>query len=193
MLKHAVIAGLLSTGCEVHDLGILPTPTCGYAIRRLKAAGGIQITASHNPAPWNGLKLFGRDGAVLPAAEGEKAKALYDTGPLRRAAWDGQGSARTDAGILDRHRDLALALADAGRVRARRYDVLLDGNGGSGGPLGRRLLEALGCVVEPLACEPDGQFRHEPEPTPAHLRDVAAEVSRRGCAAGFCLDPDADR
>src|SRR5437868_6281410 len=96
-LRHAALAGLLAAGCEVVDIGSAPTPTVGGAVREPGAAGGLQITASHNPAPWNGLKLFGRDGAVLPAAEGEKAKALYDTGPLRRAAWDGQGSARTDA------------------------------------------------------------------------------------------------
>src|ERR1700681_4265748 len=68
MLRHAVIAGLESCGCEIHDLGITPPPTCVLAARRLDAAGAVQTTASHNPAPWNGLKLFGSDGAVLSAA-----------------------------------------------------------------------------------------------------------------------------
>src|SRR5215470_8861530 len=77
VLRHAVLAGLLGAGCEVHDLGVAPTPTCGLAVRRLQAAGGIQITASHNPAPWNGLKLFGPDGAVLSAIEGKKVQALF--------------------------------------------------------------------------------------------------------------------
>src|SRR5215211_1386889 len=66
MLRHAVTAGLLGAGCTVEDVGIAPTPTCGFAVRQLKAAGAIQITASHNPAPWNGLKMFDPDGAVLP-------------------------------------------------------------------------------------------------------------------------------
>src|SRR5213080_792535 len=70
MLRHAVIAGLLSGGCTVEDIGIVPTPTCGFAVRFLQAAGAIQITASHNPAPWNGLKMFGPDGAVLSAGDG---------------------------------------------------------------------------------------------------------------------------
>src|SRR5262249_48488340 len=70
MIRHAVLAGLLGAGCEVHDIGVAPTPTCGLAIRRLQAAGGIQITASHNPAPWHGLKLFRPEGPGLPAAPG---------------------------------------------------------------------------------------------------------------------------
>src|SRR5262245_55047405 len=76
MLRHAVLSGLLGAGCEVHDLAVAPTPTVGLAIRKLNAAGGIQITASHNPAEWNGLKLFGPDGAVLSPAEGQKIKAI---------------------------------------------------------------------------------------------------------------------
>src|SRR5438552_11747535 len=92
MLRHAVLAGLLSAGCEVHDLGVAPTPTCGFAVRRLQAAGGIQITASHNPAEWNGLKLFGPDGMVLTAAEGQKIKSLFDGGSFRRVAWNKLGT-----------------------------------------------------------------------------------------------------
>src|SRR5262245_20446018 len=85
MLRHAVLAGLLGTGCDVHDLGVLPTPTVGLAVRRLQAAGAIQITASHNPAEWNGLKLFAADGAVLSPAQGAKIKALYQSGQFRLA------------------------------------------------------------------------------------------------------------
>src|SRR6266566_3820219 len=86
MLRHAVLAGLLGAGCEVQDIGVAPTPTFGLAIRRLQAAGGIQITASHNPAPWNGLKLFGLDGQVLSAAVGGKVRELFETGAARLAA-----------------------------------------------------------------------------------------------------------
>src|SRR4051794_30693910 len=76
MLGSAAAAALLACGCRVIDCGIAPTPTCGVAVRAHAAAGGLQVTASHNPAPWNGLKMFGPDGAVLPAAEGEKVRAL---------------------------------------------------------------------------------------------------------------------
>src|SRR5579885_2135122 len=80
MLRHAVLSGLLAAGCAVHDLGVAPTPTVGLAVRRLGAAGAVQITASHNPAPWNGLKLFGPDGAVLSAANGKQVQAFFESG-----------------------------------------------------------------------------------------------------------------
>src|SRR5260370_15704293 len=88
MLRHAVLAGLLGAGCEVHDLGVAPTPTFGLALRMLLAAGGIQITASHNPAPWNGLKLFAPDGAVLSAVQGREIPAIFDARRIRRVPRD---------------------------------------------------------------------------------------------------------
>ena len=92
MLRHAVLAGLLGAGCTVEDIGIAPTPTCGFAVKQSGAAGAIQITASHNPAPWNGLKMFGSDGAVLPADAGAVIRGLYESGDFPRSAWDGIGS-----------------------------------------------------------------------------------------------------
>src|SRR3954468_16216969 len=108
MLASAAAAGLLAAGCRVIDCGIAPTPTCGVAVRINGAAGGLQITASHNPAPWNGLKLFGRDGAVLPAAEGEKVKAIYDAGRFRAATWDQVGTRQVLANPFRPHRDTVL-------------------------------------------------------------------------------------
>src|SRR5216683_772722 len=92
MLRHAVLAGLLGSGCEVQDIGVAPTPTFGLAVSRLQAAGGIQITASHNPAPWNGLKLFGPDGAVLSARKGREIQAIFEAGSFRRVSWDELGT-----------------------------------------------------------------------------------------------------
>jgi phosphomannomutase len=193
MLRHAALAGLTSAGCTVADIGIAPTPTVGIAVRELGAAGGLQITASHNPAPWNGLKLFGPDGAVLPAAEGEKVRALYESGPLTRAGWDGLGTLRDVDSAGDWHRRRVLDLIDVPQVTGRRFAVLLDGNGGAGGPLGVGVLESLGCTVRQSACAQDGRFAHEPEPVPAHLGGVARAVREANVAAGFVLDPDADR
>src|SRR6059058_2628832 len=92
MLRLAVIAGLASCGCEIRDLGITPTPTVGLAVRKLDAAGAIQITASHNPAPWNGLKLFGSDGAVLSAGEGRQVQQRFESGAGRAVAWNELGT-----------------------------------------------------------------------------------------------------
>jgi phosphomannomutase len=192
MLGHAVLAGLLSAGCRITDIGVAPTPTCGVAIRRLQAAGGIQITASHNPAEWNGLKLFGPAGEVLTAALGKQVQAIFEARAFARKAWNELGHQESSPAI-DWHRDRVLELVDAARIRERRFSVFLDANGGAGGPLGQRLLEALGATVYCQGCEADGRFAHPPEPLAENLREVAPRVAEKGAAIGLVLDPDADR
>jgi phosphomannomutase len=193
MLKHAVLAGLFSTGCTVEDIGIAPTPTVGIAVRTLKAAGAIQITASHNPAPWNGLKMFGPDGAVLPAEEGRQVRMLFESGALARVGWDRIGAVRIPPDVLDDHSRLVREHVSPALIAGRGLRVFLDGNGGAGGPLGAKLLGELGCEVVQHHCEANGVFVHEPEPTPAHLVDVAPWVKQTESAVGFVLDPDSDR
>src|SRR4051812_8968242 len=107
MLRNAVLAGLNAVGCSAEDIGIAPTPTVGIAVRQLGAAGGIQITASHNPAPWNGLKMFGADGAVLPADRGKQVQKLFEENGIKYAAWDGIGSVRVPPDLLEEHIKLA--------------------------------------------------------------------------------------
>jgi phosphomannomutase len=193
LLRHAVLAGLLAAGCKVADLDVAPTPTCGLAVRHLQAAGGIQITASHNPAPWNGLKLFGSDGSVLTVAEGGKIKELFDAKTFRRVSWSEVGSVTACQEAGDWHRERVLELVDGARIRSRGLRAFLDANGGAGGPLGQRLLEALGCQSICHACGADGHFLHEPEPIPANLREICPLVVQHGADIGFVLDPDADR
>jgi phosphomannomutase len=193
MLRHAVLAGLLGAGCEVYDLDVAPTPTCGLAVRRLRAAGGIQITASHNPAPWNGLKLFGADGRVLSAGEGQKVQQLFAAGSFRRVPWDGLGTSAECRQAQDWHCGRVLELVDVSRIRGRNLRTFLDANGGAGGPLGRRLLEALQTRPVCLGDGADGHFMHEPEPVLANLGAVCPRVAQEGADVGFVLDPDADR
>ena len=118
MLGHAILAGLTAAGCEVHDLGVTPTPTVGLAVRTLKAAGGVQITASHNPAEWNGLKLFGPDGRVLSAAEGRKIQTLFESGAAASVPWDRLGTAQDYRKAEDDHRERVLELVDAPVIQA---------------------------------------------------------------------------
>jgi phosphomannomutase len=193
MLRHAVLAGLAASGCEIHDLGVAATPTLGLAIRTLGAAGGIQITASHNPAPYNGLKLFGSDGRVLSDALGKKVQELFGAGTVRTVRHSDVGSVRYYRQAEEVHGDCVLRLVDGSRIRAARFRALLDGNGGAGGPLGCRLLQSLAIETISQGCDADGFFRHEPEPTIDNLRDVCPRV--RDCEAdiGFALDPDSDR
>jgi phosphomannomutase len=184
---------LFGAGCTVHDLGVAPTPTCGLAVRQLGAAGGIQITASHNPQPWNGLKLFRPDGRVLTADQGRQVQALFTDGPLRRVGWEALGHVTECRQAGDWHRDRVLQQVDVVRIRSRGIRALLDANGGAGGPLGRELLEALNCRPTVIGGHADGAFRHEPEPLAANLHDICPRVPGSSAAVGFVLDPDADR
>ncbi len=193
MLRDAVHAGLLSTGCEVRELGITPTPTVGFAVRRTNARGAIQITASHNPAEWNGLKLFGADGCVLTARHAEKVRGIFESRQFRRASSDQPAVVSECRNAADWHRDRILELIDVDRIRAAQLRVFLDANGGAGGELGRSLLESLRCRVICHGCHADGVFEHLPEPTSENLSRVALLVAQNGANIGFALDPDADR
>ena len=193
MLRHAVIAGLLSAGCSVIDIGISPTPTCGIAVRHLHAAGCIQISASHNPAPWNGLKMFGPDGAVLTADKGAEVRALFEEGTFRSVPWNQLGDVTVPPDVQEIHAQLVCDHVSVALIHSGSFRVLVDGNGGAGGPLALMLLQALGVEAVDHACAADGHFVHEAEPIPAHLEHVGPLVERSGCAAGFVMDPDADR
>jgi phosphomannomutase len=193
MLRHAILAGLTAAGCEVQDLGVAPTATVGLAVRHLTAAGGIQITASHNPAPWNGLKLFGPDGRVLSAAEGRKVKILFEARRGRHVRWNELGTAADYHKALDQHLERVLQLVDGARIRAARLRAFLDANGGAGGPLGRQLLQAFQVETSGRGLDADGAFLHEPEPTAENLRDVCPLVKEHRANLGFALDPDSDR
>jgi phosphomannomutase len=193
MLRHAILAGLTAAGCEVHDIGVAPTPTVGLAVRHLHAAGGIQITASHNPAPWNGLKLFGPDGRVLSAAEGREVLVRFEMGEGRRVAWDALGTVSDFRQAETIHCERILELIDAPRIRSAGLRAFLDANGGAGGPLGCRLLQALHVETTSRGGDADGRFLHEPEPTAENLRDVCPLVVAHHADIGFALDPDSDR
>jgi phosphomannomutase len=193
MIRHAVLAGLTAAGCEVHDLAVAATPTVGLAVRTLHAAGGIQITASHNPAPWNGLKLFGSDGRVLSAAVGKEVAEMFAQRDGRFVSWDQLRPVQDYGKAEEDHRDRLLHLIDVVRIRAGQLRAFVDGNGGAGGPLARKLLKALQVETHCHACDADGFFLHEPEPTEANLRDIGPLVAQHRADIGFALDPDSDR
>ncbi len=193
MLAGAIRGGLCAVGRDVIDAGIAATPTTGVLVRQLHAAGGIQISASHNPPEYNGIKLFAPDGRVLPARLGEKVLQRYRD---QQPAWQGHdqiGSVSPCTDPISEHLQRVLATVDVERIRARQFPVLLDSNHGAGSVLGRPLLEALGCRVTFLGDVPDGQFSHVPEPTAENLRAVSADVLASHSVVGFCQDPDADR
>lgn len=193
MLASAVQSALAASGKEVLDAGIAATPTLGVLVRHHQAVGGVQISASHNPLPYNGLKLFNHEGRVIPAAAGRLVLDRYRQGEFAWAAHDKIGSIRPLADTASRHLKLLLATVNEAAIGARGCKVLLDSNAGAGSLLGRLLLERLGCQVTILGGEPTGRFIHPPEPTLENLQSVQQQVVAAGADIGFCQDPDADR
>lgn len=193
MLADAVRAGLAAVGRATIDADVAATPTTGVLVRSQDAAGGIQISASHNPAVYNGLKLFSPQGQVLSAEAGQRVIDRYRQQQPAWVAHDRVGATELCPDALERHQALVLATVDVGRIRRRKFNVLLDANHGAGGDLGRELLSTLGCQVTMLGELPDGQFEHPPEPIAENLTDVAEQVRTSGADVGFCQDPDADR
>ncbi|MEZ6123164.1 MAG: phosphoglucosamine mutase [Planctomycetaceae bacterium] len=194
MMYHAVVSGLMSVGCKVLDAGIATTPTCGVLVTHHGAAGGIQITASHNPIEWNGLKPFGPDGAVFNRELGQQLiQTLEAEDGIAWKNWSEIGSVTVLDDPARPHIDKVLALVDVDAIRKRRFRVVLDCNHGSGSTCGPTLLKALGCEVTVLGGTPDGRFEHIPEPVEQNLGDLCAAVKKQKADAGFAQDPDADR
>lgn len=195
MYARAVTAGLQSVGCNVVDLGVVPTPTLLMAVRDLGAIGGIGVTASHNPAEWNALKLVSSEGIFLDAERSAKFRAYLATMDPPRAAWDDLGVVTHDDEAWPRHleRILELPHIDVDKIRSAGLKVAVDCVHGAGGPVMEDLLGRLGCEVVGMGMEPDGLFPRDPEPTAANLTGLAELVAQSGAAIGLALDPDVDR
>jgi phosphomannomutase len=190
----AAAQALADVGMNVVDLGMVPTPTAQMAVETMGLAGGIVVTASHNPVEWNALKFMGPGGRFLAKADAEAFFALVDGGGGSGAA-AARGTLRRDEGAVERHlaRLFALPWLDFAPVRARRFTVALDCVRGAGATAMPALFEALGCRVEAINLEPDGRFPREPEPIPEHLADLGALVREARADVGVAVDPDVDR
>jgi phosphomannomutase len=194
LLARAVSAALEGIGCHVIDVGLVPTPTALLAIRHHGAAGGIVVTASHNPVEWNALKLASAEGMFLDAGQALAMRANLDSRPPWRG-WDGIGRVEQDPAAVERHIGAVLDLPylDLEGLRRRRFRVALDCIRGAGATTFPRLLEALGCDVVGINLEPDGRFPRKPEPVAENLGELEALVRETGADIGLATDPDADR
>lgn len=195
MFVRAAIAGLMSVGCDVVALGVVPTPTLLLAVENARAAGGIGVTASHNPAEWNALKLVSGDGMFLDADRSARFRRyLAETDPPR-VPWDQVGTIVEDPDAWTRHleRILGLPYVDVPAIQRRRLYVAVDCVRGAGGPPVGELLHDLGCTYTGIGMEPDGRFPRDPEPTAANLAELGRLVKQTGAAVGLAIDPDADR
>ncbi len=192
MYRYAVFAGLLSSGCEVVDLGICPTPSLQLMVRNLEAKGGIAITGSHNPPEWNALKFVRPDGLFLYPEEIRRLVRITES-KIKRVSWDRIGKVRRDDSAIENHLKKILSLVDQQEIQTRHFKVVIDGCNGAGALITPGLLRKLGCEVIEVNCEPHGYFAHPPEPIPSNLRELSQIVKSEGADLGFSHDADADR
>ena len=195
MFAGAATAGLQSVGCNVIDVGLVATPTVQLAVEYHHAAGGIILTASHNPIEWNALKFVGPDGIFLDSGAGTRVRELAAGDSLPRANYNAIGGVEADANAISRHLAAVLALrgVDVRAIKRRRFRVALDTVRGAGGAVMPELLERLGCRVTAINLETDGLFPRPPEPVPENLHGLGALVRRSKADVGIAVDPDVDR
>lgn len=191
-----VSSTLTAMGVDVLDLGLSTTPTVEVAVSGEKAAGGIIITASHNPGQWNALKLLNEKGEFISAERGAALLQTAEVEDFSFAQVEALGSLRTGIDWKQKHIDLICShpLVDTAAIAAAGFYIAVDAVNSSGGIFVPELLEALGVQrIEKLYCEPTGHFPHNPEPLPEHLSDLSALVVQKGCHLGITVDPDVDR
>ncbi|MDZ7715810.1 MAG: phosphoglucosamine mutase [Balneolaceae bacterium] len=194
--EDLVVATLQSVGCDVIKVGIAPTPTVAMAVLKHKAAGGIIISASHNPAEWNALKLLNEKSEFLDADQGKKVIEISESQDFNYQQYEGIGSVTEDKRALEHHISeiLQLPYIDADKIALANFSVALDPVNGTGGVSIPSLLEELGVSeVHTINEAPTGIFAHNPEPLPENLQDICTLVKEKQCDIGIVTDPDTDR
>ncbi|MBN2335121.1 phosphoglucosamine mutase [Candidatus Bathyarchaeota archaeon] len=193
MIHDAVVAALLSVGCNVHDLGALPTPALQYVIKHLGLDGGIMITASHNPPEFNGVKVQASDGAEVPKDVEERIEELYFKGEPKPVPWDRVGRVY-EHDVLDSYVNAVVSHVDAEAVRKREFKVVLDTGNGVAALVAPQVASRLGCEVYTVNTEIDGTFPGRgSEPTPENLQAMTALMKATGADLGVGFDGDGDR
>jgi phosphomannomutase len=193
MIFSAVASGLAAVGVNIIDLGICSTPAVGVMLRHLGCDGGIVITASHNPIPYNGIKLLLENGIAPPKPMADQIIERYHQ---KRVSFVGSldcGRVHVNNEANQIHADKVLSIIDKTKIASKRFKVVLDSVNGAGGPEAILLLESLDCEVIGMNTEPTGLFAHTPEPTVENLTDLCRKVAECGADIGFAQDPDADR
>ena len=195
MAHHAVLAGLIATGCKVIDLGVCPTPTVLLMSKALNAGGSLVITASHNPIDWNGIEFASEAGRLLSEAERTRLMEIYESGDFELAPWDKQGDVELMDTAVDQHIAGVLGCDWVVRDQTQSHGlkVVIDCGNGAGSVISSSLLKALGCEVVELNCVPDGYFPRPAEPTPDALDQLCEAVKLEGADLGLAHDGDADR
>lgn len=195
MVKNVVCGTLMGIGYDVINIGLATTPTTELAVRMTQAAGGIIITASHNPRQWNALKLLNHEGEFLTKSEGNEVLDIAESEDFIYADVDHLGHYTEDASFDQRHIEsvLALKLVDREAIKKAHFKVAVDGINSVGGIILPKLLNELGVEYTLLNGEPTGDFAHNPEPLEKNLGGIMQEMSKGGYDLGIVVDPDVDR
>ncbi|HEY9167650.1 MAG TPA: phosphoglucosamine mutase [Candidatus Kryptonia bacterium] len=194
MLAEILAGTLAADGCNVVDIGICPTPTVQLAAEHSDAVGGVAVTASHNPAEWNGLKFINGDGVFLDAEENKRLWKFAGEKP-KYAGFKSTGTIEHNDFFLRDHvrRVLAIKAVDVEAIRKRHFRVVVDCVNAAGSFVVPELLRELGCIVTKLNCDGSGWFPRKPEPIPENLTEVMARVRGEKAHLGIVVDPDVDR
>ncbi len=193
MLASAVSAGLTSVGIDVIDVGLVTTPTASIMTRVLACAGGVMITASHNPIEYNGIKLFLANGMTPPSEQAAQIREIYARQQFDLLEAKDRGSVGLNTQAYNVHIDKVLQIVDRKLIASKKYKVVLDSVNGAGGPVTKKLLAELGCQTIAINDDPNGIFEHTPEPTAENLTALCEIVKAKKVDIGFAQDPDADR
>jgi phosphomannomutase/phosphoglucomutase len=194
MLANAVTSGLISTGCDVYDAGMAPTPCIQYAVRNHHMDGGIMITASHNPPEYNGVKVMAKDGVEIPRRQEIEIETIFFENKTRHAKWDGVGRTQSLPSVLEEYKEAVKRHVNVSAIGKKSYHIVVDAANGVGGLAAPYLLRELGCQVTTLNANIDGAFPNRmPEPRPENLHDLATVVKAVKADFGVAFDGDADR
>ena len=194
MLANAVTSGLISTGCDVYDAGMAPTPCIQYAVRNHHMDGGIMITASHNPPEYNGIKVMAKDGVEIPRQREIEIETIFFENKTRHAKWDGVGCTQSVPNVLEEYKEAVKGHVNASAIGKKSYHIVVDAANGVGGLATPYLLKELGCQVTTINANIDGAFPNRlPEPRPENLHDLATAVKAVKADFGVAFDGDADR
>lgn len=193
MIQRALVSGLLACGCEVIELNVASTPATALMVRQHEAAGGVVITASHNPVMWNGIKFLTDEGLAPPPGPAGEIFKLYRNKTFKLAKAEAMRPPVSDKTADDAHVQAAMGIIYADQIIEKRFRVVLDSINGAGGSEARLLLDKLGCEVVHINDKPNGFFTHTPEPTAENLTGLCEAVRGHKAHIGFAQDPDADR
>jgi len=193
-LANAAVAGLMSSGRDVAEAGVVPTPALQYAVKTMGFKGGVMITASHNPPQYNGIKVVGQDGVEIPRLDEQRVEKIFFDGSMNKADWKSIGTARPESSVVRNYLSGILSKVNVGSISNRKFTLVMDMGNGVQSIAAPYLVEGLGCKLITLNSVIDGNFPGRgPEPTPSTLGDLSQAVKSVGADLGVAYDGDGDR